>query len=308
MYRFFVRSPIAKLLWGILASLVGIILLLLVLVSENVRMAAQTVNWEGRSIENGATLFDNNCATCHGPDGRGLPGVAPALNSHYFFTDTGRLADIEWTGSLKDYVALTVAAGRPSKPNSQWAQLMPTWGSQFGGPFRGDQVEDVTAYILNWRDSALGQSHEDDPFQAFQDVRNPVEFQNIAFLVLSTEEQEAAREELKAQEAAVSGPTTPQELWISQGCSGCHNINEREVDVRGLIGPNMADLHERAGSQVPGQTAEEYVYESIINPRAFVVPTYEALASTMPDTFAERLSEAEIQGLVQWILDPNRQQ
>ena len=302
MYRFFVRSPIAKLLWGIVSSLVGIIALLLVLVSENPRMEAQTFNWEGRGIENGATLFANNCSTCHGPNGQGLPGLGPGLNSYYFFTDTGRLADVGWTGSFEDYVNLTIAAGRPSKSDSQWPQVMPTWGGRFGGPMRGDQVDDLTAYVLNWKESALAQTPEEDPFQPFEDVINESEFQNTAFLLLSEDEQTAAKEEFKARNIR-----SPQELWTSEVCSACHNLDERQADVRGLTGPNMADLYERAASRVEGMTAEKYVYQSIVNPANYVVATYED-AGQMPVNFAEKLSEAEIQGLVAWLLDPDREQ
>ena len=125
MQGLFVKSPILKIALGILGALGSIILLLLVLLTEDVRMADQTDNWAAREIENGAILYANNCASCHGPDGKGLLGVAPALNSHYFFTDTGRLADVGYIGSLESYVLLTVAAGRPSKANSQWAQSPP---------------------------------------------------------------------------------------------------------------------------------------------------------------------------------------
>ena len=302
MHRFFVRSPIAKLLWGILSSLVGIIALLLVLVSEVPRMEAQTVNWEGRSIENGATLFDSNCATCHGPNGQGLLGRAPGLNSYYFFTSTGRLADVGWAGSLEDYVKLTIAAGRPSKTESQWPEVMPTWGGQFGGPLRGDQVDDLTAYVMNWRESALAQTPEEDPFQPYDDVIRPTEFQNAAFLLLSEEEQAAAKEEYEARNIR-----SPQDLWQSEACFACHNLDVRQEDVPGQLGPNMADLYERAASRVDDVTAEEYIYQSIVNPRAYVVATYED-AGQMPQNFAEKLSEEEIQGLVAWLLDPNREQ
>lgn len=313
MHRFFVKSPIAKILWGILASLAGIILLLLVLVSENERMAAQTLNWEGRSIENGAAIFATNCASCHGLDGKGLPGVAPALNSHYFFTETGRMADVNWNGSLEDYVALTVAAGRPSKSSDQWSAVMPTWGVQFGGPLRQDQVNDVTQYVLNWRESALAQTPEEDPFQPFQDVQKPVELQNIDALSLTEGELEAAIEEIeikRAEEAAAAGldtgPAPPQELWVSMGCAGCHNLNQNQADVRGPVGPNMADLYERAASRVEGQTAEEYIYNSIVNPNEYVVESY--VANVMPQNFADKMSDEEIQSLVEWLLDPNREQ
>ena len=69
----------------------------------------------------------------------------------------------------------------------------------------------------------------------------------------------------------------------------------------------MADLYQRAASRVEGMTAEEYIYQSIVDPRAYVVATYEEVGQ-MPQNFAEKLSEDEIQGLVAWLLDPNREQ
>ena len=302
MHRLYTRSPIAKVMWGILSTLIGIIALLLVLVSEVPRMEAQTINWQGRSVENGATLFDSNCATCHGPNGQGLLGRAPGLNSYYFFTPTGRLADVGWAGSLEDYVKLTIAAGRPSKTDSQWPEIMPTWGGQFGGPLRGDQVEDLTLYVMNWQESALAQTPEEDPFQPFDDVLKPVEFQNTAFLFLSDDEQTAALEEYKARSIRA-----PDELWQSEACFACHNLAARQEDEPGQNGPNLADLFERAGSRVDGMTAEEYVYQSIVDPAAFVVLTYEDVGQ-MPQNFAEKLSEVEIQDLVEWLLDPERDQ
>ena len=302
MHRFYTRSPIAKIVWGILSSLVGIIALLLVLVSENPRMEAQTINWQGRSIENGAILFANNCSRCHGPGGQGLIGLGPALNSYYFFTSTGRLKDVAWVGSLEDYVLLTVAAGRPSKTDSQWAEVMPTWGGNFGGPMRGDQVEDVAAYVMNWKESALAQTPEEDPFRPFEDVLQSTEFQNTAFILMSEEEQAIAIEEYKARNTR-----SPQELWQNEACLGCHNLNLTQANEPGQNGPNMADLYERAASRVDDLTAEEYVYQSIVDPRAFVVPTYEDVGQ-MPQTYAEKLSEDELQALVAWLLDPDREQ
>ena len=152
----YVRSPIAKIVLGIVAVMISIVVLLAQGWMEERRMQAQTDNWQGRSVEKGAEIFANNCYTCHGADGKGLPGVAPSLNSRYFFTQ--RMADVGWTGTLHDYVALTVAAGRPSKTKSQWAQIMPTWGVRFGGPLRDDQVEYVTQFVLNWESDALQQS------------------------------------------------------------------------------------------------------------------------------------------------------
>ncbi len=298
MQGIYIKSPILKIILGILASLAAIILILLVGVTEEVRMQDQTENWEARSIENGAVLFSNNCSSCHGPDGKGLPGVAPALNSHYFFTE--RIKDVGWAGSLKDYVALTVAAGRPSKTNTQWAQVMPTWGAEYGGPLRADQVEDVVAYVMNWEESALAQTAEEDPFQPFLDVSKPPELQTIA--------AEEGAEAPAAEAAAPSeGPREPSVLFTEMGCVGCHNLAEPQTTSnRGPVGPNLGNLYEHAGDRVPGQSAEEYVHNSIVNPSAYVVEGY--MDGIMPQNFSEKMSEEEIQALVEWLLNPNREQ
>ncbi|MBV7327241.1 DUF4399 domain-containing protein [Chloroflexi bacterium TSY] len=100
---------------------------------------------------------------------------------------------------------------------------------------------------------------------------------------------------------------SPQELWVSMSCSGCHNIDEEQSETnRGPVGPHMANFHERAGSRVDGQSAEEYTYTSIVEPNDFVVETY--IANIMPSTFAEKMSEEEIRQLVSWLLDPERDQ
>ena len=71
---------------------------------------------------------------------------------------------------MKDYVASTVAAGRPSKVISQWSVMMPTWSNRFGGPLRDDQVQNVTNFVLNWESTALQQTDAEDPWIPFQDA------------------------------------------------------------------------------------------------------------------------------------------
>ena len=299
MQGLFVKSPILKIALGILGALGCIILLFLVLLTEEVRMEDQTDNWAAREIENGALLYANNCASCHGADGKGLPGVAPALNSHYFFHEEGRLADVGYNGTLESYVQLTVAAGRPSKANSQWANRMATWGSQFGGPLRGDQVVEVTKYVMNYRDDALAQTPEEDPFQPFLDVRKPVGEQSIAVIM------GAAPPAAEEAPAAEGGVRAPAELFTAMACAGCHNLDlPQDASNRGPVGPNMGNLAENAAIRVDGLSAEEYVYQSITEPGAHVVEGY--ITGIMPADYSTKMSEEEIQGLVAWLLDPAR--
>lgn len=289
-YRFlYVRSSLAKLLLSIIAIMVAVGVVLFQGIAEEPRMAAQAANWEGRSIQNGAAIYANNCSSCHGPDGKGLPGVAPALNSRYFFTQ--RLADLGFTGSLEDYVALTVAAGRPNNRNSQWAQMMPTWSSRYGGPLRDDQVEDVTDFVLNWREDAILQTAETDPWQPFQNAPMTDIYTGQAVEVAAPAEQ--------------TGPRTPQQLYfVDMACSGCHNIDLPQTDTeKGVVAPNMGNLYETAATKVPGEDAVTYIHNSIVNPTAHTVTGYNPV---MPANFGERMSPEEIDSLVQWIMDPNR--
>lgn len=286
----FVKSPITKILLGIAALGLTIAVLIFAAVIEPQRMQAQAGNWDGRSIEKGADLFANNCSNCHGADGRGLPGVAPALNSRYFFTN--RATDVGFAGSLHDYVAGTVAAGRPSKALSQWAQKMPTWGSRFGGPFRDDQVESVTDFVMNWQSTALLQAPEEDPWVAFQDAPMTAVTGEVAMPVA---------------EGASGEPRAPQDLFVAMGCGGCHVLDlPQDAANRGAVGPNMGNLAENAANRVPGEDAPTYVHTSIVDPNAHVVDSY--LPNIMPQNFKDRMSEDEINSLVEWLLSPDRAQ
>ncbi len=285
-YNFlYVRSPIAKILLGGASLVLTLALFGFTFITEEPRMQAQTGNWEGREIEKGAEIFANNCTSCHGIDGKGLPGVAPALYSRYFFTQ--RIVDVGFTGTLHDYVAGTVAAGRPSNSISQWAQMMPTWGVNYGGPLRNDQVQAVTAFVMNWEADALTQTAENDPWQPFQNAKTTTITGTIT--------------------TAASGPVegevrAPDQLFITMGCQGCHNLEQDQTaNNRGPIAPNLGNLDTEAGNMVAGQDALTYVINSITHPNDFVVQGYGA--GIMPQNFPDRLSTEEIANLAQWLLD-----
>jgi len=309
----YIRSPLVKIFLGVAGAMLAVVLVLFQFAIEEPRMAAQAGNWDGRSVEKGAELFSNNCANCHGADGKGLPNVAPALNSKYFFTQ--RIVDVGWAGSLADFVELTVAAGRPSKVNTQWAQIMPTWSSHYGGPMRDDQVQHVTNFVMNWQGAALAQSAEEDPFQCFRGL--PTKIQEGAAspetlnIKICAEDGTAVMpgEPLPtpAAPAEVTGPRPPQELFVSMGCSGCHNLTQDQTANNiGQPGPHMGNLPETAGQRVAGQDAAAYVHTSIVDPNAYLNEGY--VGGIMPQNFSQQMSEEEINSLVDWLLDPNRPQ
>ncbi|MBX3015760.1 MAG: c-type cytochrome [Caldilineaceae bacterium] len=308
----YIRSPLAKIIIGAIAALIAVALLLFQFSIEEPRMAAQEGNWNGRSVEKGAELFYNNCANCHGGDGKGLPNVAPALHSKYFFTQ--RIVDVGWAGSLTDYVELTIAAGRPSKANTQWAQMMPTWSSHYGGPLRDDQVGHLVNFVMNWEKDSLAQTAAEDPFQCFREVPTKAQEGDKSPEALNIKSCTADGIAVlpgdpvptPAAPAETAGPREPQVLFATLGCGGCHNLDlPQAANSLGQPGPNFGNLPETAGERVPGEDATTYVHNSIVNPNEYVNEGY--IAGIMPQTFGEQMSEEELNSLVSWLLDPNRQ-
>lgn len=269
----YVRSPITKIVLGILSVLISFGGLLAQQLMEPARMAAQGDSWKGRTIEKGAEIFTNNCVGCHGVNGEG--GVGPALNSKHFFTQ--RIKEVDFPGTLHDYIALTVAAGRPVKSRATFAKNMPTWGRRYGGQLRDDQVEQVTQFVLNWQSTAVLQTPEQDSWYTIM----PTVTTGIV--------------DMKA-------PTEPQVIFDSAGCKACHKLGDKYTV--GAIGPDLNTLHETAASKVTGEDAETYVYNSIVEPNKFINEGFQG--DQMPKTFKDQLGEENIRKLVKWLLDPNR--
>ncbi|HEY3291920.1 MAG TPA: c-type cytochrome [Anaerolineae bacterium] len=84
-------------------------------------------------------------------------------------------------------------------------------------------------------------------------------------------------------------------LYTSQGCIGCHSL---EKDKR-LVGPSFYGIWSRAGTRKPNMGGPEYIYESIVAPNAFVVPTYQA--GLMPQTFARTLKAQDVADILAWL-------
>lgn len=255
---------------------VGIVVLLLmasvfvlfVARDEPDRLPAAEANFAARSVENGALLFEGNCVGCHGVQGKGIPGVAPSLNSPEFFTT--RLQEVGYAGSLRSFIEGTVNAGRPVG-SGQYSAKMATWGQAYGGPLRPDQVSDLASFILNWEATAVG----GEP-QVAQPTPTP----------------------LASDASPVEIGTA---VYAATGCAGCHG----EPGGAGLVGPNLGGIATRAATRVPGLSAEEYIHQSIVQPNAFVVPECPSgpcAPNLMPATYEQTLSPAELDGLVQYLL------
>lgn len=74
-----------RIIVGTLAFLGIMVLTGWIAINEGGRMRSFEQQFLARSVERGGGLFAANCTSCHGLDGRGLTGVAPALNNPQFF-------------------------------------------------------------------------------------------------------------------------------------------------------------------------------------------------------------------------------
>ena len=80
------------------------------------------------------------------------------------------------------------------------------------------------------------------------------------------------------------------------GCMACHSTDT----VRITVGPTVAGIGRIASERVPGQTAEAYLRESILNPDAYVVDGY--APGIMYQLYSENLTEAQVDLLVNYML------
>ncbi len=80
------------------------------------------------------------------------------------------------------------------------------------------------------------------------------------------------------------------------GCNTCHSLDEGVV----LVGPSHAGMGTRAETAVPGQSAEDYLRESITNPNAHVTEGY--AQGVMYPNYGTDLTEQEINDLVAFLL------
>ncbi|MEP7291226.1 MAG: PQQ-dependent sugar dehydrogenase [Chloroflexota bacterium] len=100
----------------------------------------------------------------------------------------------------------------------------------------------------------------------------------------------------------VVAPATPGEILFSEGANGAPACTTCHVLDQGIsgIGPMLAGLSELAAARMPSLSAREYVRLSIMEPNAYVVEGYPV--NLMYPEYAQRLSEAQIESLIDYVL------
>ena len=84
-----------------------------------------------------------------------------------------------------------------------------------------------------------------------------------------------------------------------QPCLECHALKENAPSPSG-IGTNFYHLADRAGSTVPGQSAEDYLRTSIVDPDAFLAGGFQD--GLMSRDYKTLLTPQQIEDLVAYML------
>jgi mono/diheme cytochrome c family protein len=97
--------------------------------------------------------------------------------------------------------------------------------------------------------------------------------------------------------AGLAQAKSGDQIFTAAGCAGCHTFGP--AGSNGTIGPSLDELKTQAGNIEPGKSAEEYVRESIEDPKAFIVQGYSA--NVMP-VFKGKLTDEQINALVDYLM------
>jgi cytochrome c553 len=113
-----------------------------------------------------------------------------------------------------------------------------------------------------------------------------------------------AATEGESEVAAIGDAANGEKLFASAtigannapGCITCHSL---EPDVV-IVGPSQAGLGTRAATRVPGQSAEDYIRESITVPNAYIVEGF--TEGVMYQNYATDLTEDQINDIIAYTL------
>ncbi len=111
----------------LVAALFAVIVLLLAL--EATRTQAQSIDEE--KYGQGARLYQENCAVCHGQNGEGRVGATLAQ---------------DWP-SIRPSAAVETVIRQGVE-----GSVMPAWSQEAGGPFNDEQIDALVYFILSWQE------------------------------------------------------------------------------------------------------------------------------------------------------------
>lgn len=215
-----------------------------------------------------------------------------------------RLGQAQWVGTLESFVITTLTHGRAQNRYLWGENAMVAWGQEGGGPLRRDQLGDLASYILNWdkgsewtvEDALLVNQYAIVPLPGGGGGGEMADAagDDVQAILASWEENGIVGDPERGKAIYENTPSERGELL---GCSACH--------AGGVAGP-ATDLtwdtvvNERLTlAQFAGYTPEQYLVESIVNPNAYVVPSFQS--GVMPQNFANRVTEQDLADIVAYL-------
>jgi len=98
------------------------------------------------------------------------------------------------------------------------------------------------------------------------------------------------------QKGAILFETFQETAGTGYSCANCHSATSEEK----LVGPGLLNIKSRALTRIEGQSAAEYIYNSIVDPKEIVVEDYDP--ELMPDNWSEIYTNLEIFDIVAYLL------
>jgi mono/diheme cytochrome c family protein len=100
------------------------------------------------------------------------------------------------------------------------------------------------------------------------------------------------REQTQAVDPAVDEPVDVggEQVFDNAGCASCHTL--AAAGAAGTVGPDLDEV-------LPDRTPDE-IEQLIVDPEAEITPGFPA--GVMPDTYGDTLSDAELEALVEYLV------
>ena len=136
IYIFYARANnVEKTGYGALIFIVAVALIIpaLLITQQQQQVAAAKTQYD-ITLQRGAALYGQYCATCHGFQGQGLN--APKLNN-----------SPQVNKYTTDQITNIIAGGIPNDPSNPTVLGMPNWSNRFGGPLTDDDISYLVALI-----------------------------------------------------------------------------------------------------------------------------------------------------------------
>jgi mono/diheme cytochrome c family protein len=118
----------------------------------------------------------------------------------------------------------------------------------------------------------------------------------VLFAELTPEEIMAGLPEDFAAALADADPSQGENLALIHACVGCHSTDPAVQ----MTGPTWSNVADRAANRVPGMSPANYLYTSIVNPGAYIVPDYPS--GVMPAIYDETIPTEDLADLVAYLL------